>query len=425
MKKKKILLLAFSFIFCLGAVYPFYKKSKIYDFQADVAIWGPIVMADGIGRQTVELAEALRKKHKVQILSNHVEKTDIPLETRKILKTKYKKPPKVIIVEESLWGPGDPLNRFFSETDSKDQIRFAYTMLESTKIIPEWVMMINLYFDAIIVPDPFLVDAYQSSGVTVPIFHIPLGIDIGNFLEAPLKQAKTNGPFVFACLGTGIERKNHKMAIQAFAKAFGNNENVHLHINCRTAVPEIRNSIIEEIKKQNCSNIKYTEVRLRKDAYLKFFSSIDCLLSFSKGEGFSIQPREAMALGIPVIVTDNTAQSTICKTGLVKSVLSPIAEPRYYYDRNLSDGEHFNCHFDDAVAAIQDVYENYDNYLSNGPEMRAWASAYDYKNLTPLYESLVAPKNIILGKTNEVSTDSLTTNSPQLYEKYKKIFNLP
>lgn len=403
---------------CLIAGYQVFKYVDLHLTQADVAIFGPIVMADGIGRQTVELAQVLAKKYKVQILSRYINKTDIPKEIKKVLKTKFKKQARVTIVEESLWSPGDPLDRFFPNVSTKDEIRFAYSMLESTRIIPEWVMMINLYFDGVIVPDPFLVEAYQKSGVTIPVFCIPLGLDLENFLKVPLKEPKTNGPLIFAALGSGIDRKNHKLMIQAFAKALGNNENAWFYINCRTVDPEVREEIINEIKKQNCSNIKFTEVCLRKDAYLKFFSHVDCLLSFSKGEGYAIQPREAMALGIPVIITDNTGQSTICKSGLVKVVSSDIQEPCYYFGREINDGEQFNCNLGEAVAAIQDVYQNYMQYAQKGAIMRKWASLYNYKNLEDQYYTLVAPKKIALGEVNEVTADCITTNSPSLYRKY-------
>jgi glycosyltransferase involved in cell wall biosynthesis len=183
-------------------------------------------------------------------------------------------------------------------------------------------------------------------------------------------------------------------------------------------VPEVRDEIIAEIIKQNCSNIKYTEVCLNNDAYLKFFRSVDCLLSLSKGEGFSIQPREAMALGIPVILTDNTAQMTICQSGLAKVVSSTIAEPRYYYGRPINDGEHFNCNVDEAAAAIRDVYLNYSQYANKGSMMRKWASAYNFKNLGAIYESLVSPKKIALGDANEISAGGIVTDSQALYNKY-------
>ncbi len=394
------------------------KKLAVERQRPDISVVGPIVMADGIGRQTVELAQVLAKKFRVQIRSEHVDKTDLPHNIRPMLKKQFSQPAKVVIVEESLWAPGAAVDRFFSTADGKDQIRFAYSMLESTRIVPEWVMMINLYFDAVIVPDPFLVDAYVKSGVLVPVFCIPLGLDMQPFLEAPLKQAKAKGPFIFACLGAAIDRKNHKMAIQAFAKALGNNENACLYINCRNGTKETRQEIINEIIKQKCSNIKYTEICLKKDAYLKFFRSVDCLLSLSKGEGFSIQPREAMALGIPSIVTDNTAQSTICQSGLVKVVPSAIAEPSYYFDRPFSDGERFNCTVEDCAAAIEDVYQNYSKYLEKGVAMREWASAYDYSRLSSHYECLVAPKKVVLGDVNAVTADCLYTDSEALYKKY-------
>jgi len=426
MKSKRKIILILIAIFGFFGAYPLVKRGVFKGYcyvtslmyRPDVLIQGPIVMADGIGRQTVELARVLAKKHRVQIRSKYVNKNDMPSSILSMLKTQYKQPARVAIVEESLWAPRNGLDRFFPSVHSGDQIRYAYSMLESTRIIPEWVMMLNLYFDAVIVPDPFLIEAYVTSGVTVPVFYIPLGLDIHPFLHAPLKQAKKKGPFVFATLGTAIDRKNHIMTIRAFAQAFGNDKNVQLHINCREGRPEVREEIVNEIVKQNCGNIKFTELRLKKDAYLKFFQSVDCLLSLSKGEGFAIQPREAMALGIPAIVTDNTAQSTICKSGLVKVVSSNIAEPAYYFGRSIPDGERFNCAIEDCVAAMQDMYHNYGKYLEKGPAMREWARAYDYSHLSHQYECLVAPKQIVLGDEDKITADCIYTSSRALYEKY-------
>ena len=323
-----------------------YKRFKYSEIRPDIKIFGPILMGEGIARQTVELAQALKDKFIVEIVATSLKKEGVPKQIRSLLRKKYGKEARVVIIEDILWFPHGKIDRFFKRTEDQDQIRFAYTMFESTRIVPEWVLMINLYFDAVIVPDPFLVDAYKNSGVTVPVFYIPLGLDLKRFLTTPLKEEKKEGPFVFAALCSGIERKNLITTIRAFAKALGNDERARLHINCRTADPEVRDAIFTEITELGCSNICYTEFSLKQDAYLKFFRSVDCLLSLSKGEGFSIQPREAMALGIPVIITDNTAQSTICQSGLVKVVSSLIKEPRYYFDQKISCGHQFNCDVD-------------------------------------------------------------------------------
>ena len=58
--------------------------------------------------------------------------------------------------------------------------------------------------------------------------------------------------------------------------------------------------------------------------------------------------------------------------------------------------------------------------------MRQWASRYDYSQLTPLYESVVSPKQLILGKSNEVLPNStIITDSQALYDKYIRVMELP
>lgn len=386
-------------------------------------------MADGIGRQTAELASVLLEDFKVNIISNHFVDVDIPHKIKKLLRqdqrdaeNETRKLGRVVILEESLWAPGGDLARVLHTISRDDQIRIAYSMLESTGIPQEWVMQLNLYYDAVAVPDSFLMDSYRKSGVTIPIFELPLGLDLDAFLKQPLKQAR-NEKMVFANLSACLDRKNHILLVRAFARAFGNKEDVVLHINCRTGDEEAEKALVEEIVKSNCSNIIYTELTFRRDAYLKVFKGIDCYVSLSKGEGFSIQPREAMALGIPVIVTNNTGQSTICKTGLVKVVESPLAEPARYFGRPYKAGYRFNCTLDDAVAALLDVYQNYDKYLKNGSEARKWVSFYSYSNdyLKKLYKTLVSPKEIVLGNENKLEPDRLTVDSQELYEKYLRL----
>ena len=228
---------------------------------------------------------------------------------------------------------------------------------------------------------------------------------------------------VFANLSSCLDRKNQILLIQAFAKVLGNNDDAILKINARVGDEEAKSEVLEEIAKLNCSNIHFTEIKLKNDVYLKFFQNVDCYVSLSKGEGFSIQPREAMALGIPVIVTDNTGQSTICKSGFVKVVKSEIVEPAYYFKSKFSSGHRFNCNVDEAADAIMDVYQNYDQYLNKAQDARKWASNYSYSNdkIAELYRTLVGPKKLILGDENQVTSEYLMTDSKELFDKYRKL----
>jgi glycosyltransferase involved in cell wall biosynthesis len=396
-----------------------YKK---YFEDPYVTLVGPIEMADGIGRQAAELGSILMKDFKVNILAHHYDKEDVSSSIRKLMWKRNKRLGKIVIFEQSLWDPAGKPSKALSKVQHEGQIRIAYSMLEATRIPQEWVMQLNLYYDAVAVPDAFLVDAYKSSGVKIPVFELPLGLNLQPYLKQPLKKGR-NPVMLFSNLSTAIDRKNHVTLIQAFAKALGNVEDAVLHINARGVDQATKAAIEKEIVKQNCSNIHYTEIRLRNDAYLEFFKTIDCYVSLSKGEGFSIQPREAMALGIPVIAANNTAQTTICNSGLVTAVTSSLLEPAYFFKKKIPSGHYFNCNVDEAASALLDVYNNYDVHLEKGAKARAWSSFYDYSsgNLPKLYKSLISPKKIILGSKNELHEDYIETDSKELYEKYLKV----
>jgi len=268
--KTLFLLILIIFLSVLGK-FIFFKKHSL--LRPDVTIIGNIAMADGIGRQTAELAQALSEKYRVQIKGKILSNNDLPSKIKKLCKKKYKKQGKIVILEDCLWFPGHDIGRHFTRAKNDEEIRFAYSMFESTKIPYEWVLYLNLYFDAVIVPDPFLIDAYKNSGVTLPIFHIPLAIDIDNFLQKPIKEKKENKPIVFANLSAAINRKNQVKLIQSFAKALGNNPKAVLLINSRDVFEETKSDIKNAIKESGCSNIHFSNFKLKGDAYLHFFEN--------------------------------------------------------------------------------------------------------------------------------------------------------
>ena len=378
---KKIFLAPTLFILLSFAIYPLYKISHTKNRQKpDVAICGSIALTDGKNKQTIDLAQTLAEKYNVQKMFRYANQVDLSEKIKKRLKSEHKQSPSIVIMKENLWTPGDPPDQFFYEVDSKKQVRYAYSTLNPRDILSEWVIMMNLYFDAIIVPDLFLVDAYVKAGITVPIFHIPPGIDVGDFLRTPLKQPKTKGPLIFASLGDGNTQENHKMVIQTFAKALGNIENAKLYVNCQSPLPWVRDEIINEVIKQNCNNIRYTEVCLKKDAYLKFLNSVDCLLNFSIGKKFSPQSQEAIALGIPIILTENTEHPMIRNNEFVNAVPSFISVPSHH-DRYIYRRELFLSHLEDHAAGMRNMHWNYTKHASKRPMIRKWASNYHYKNL--------------------------------------------
>jgi glycosyltransferase involved in cell wall biosynthesis len=394
------------------------------DKQPYLTVLGPVLMTDGLGRHSAELIDALKNEMEIGFkATGPFFLKETPLDIRKILKRKAPLG-KVLVYQDYLVVNGQPLSGSLQTLKNKDHIRIAQSMFESSAIPPEWVIVLNHYFDAVFVPDKFLVEVYKNSGVTIPVFELPLALNLEKFYKIPLKMAK-NSPVVFANLSTAIPRKNQVKLIQAFHKAFGNSPEVKLRLNSRQGEPFYSQAIKNEIYRLGATNIEFTEIVLPDELYLKTFQNIDCYVNVSTGEGFSIQPREAMALGIPVIITDNTGQSTICSTSLVRKIPSLVKTPAFYPTYSNYYGYSYDCELEDIVSALKDVYDNYDYYLQQGPAAREWAKQCSFEHLRSLYLGLIKPKKMILGSINKITPDCLFTDSQELCEKFNQLVGVP
>ena len=222
-------------------------------------------------------------------------------EVKKIVRKANRNLGNVVLFEGSVWTPHTFDYQLLEAPSQPDEIRIAYSMFESTEIPHEWTFILNRHFDAVAVPDPFLVEVYQNSGVTIPIFLLPLGRNLQPYLTYAKKRDEKK-PFTFGNFCSCLDRKNHLTLIRAFAKAFGNNPNVRLILNMRTIYnPGLLESIREEMGKLRLKNISLTTLELSQNSQLDLMNELDCYVSLSKGEGFSILPREALSMGIPVI----------------------------------------------------------------------------------------------------------------------------
>ena len=298
-------------------------------------------------------------------------------------------------------------------------IKLALVTLETTKAPRLWVEAINNKFDGVVVPDTWLVDVLRNSGVVKPVFVVPEICPLEDFLAKPL-QMQPHKPFVFGVSALIEKNKNYDLLLDAFAAEFKNAEDVLLKI---TSAGNLNaEKLRERVKTLGLNNVQINTKSLSWQEYVNnHMSAIDCYVLISKGEGFSMTPRESLALGRPCILSNHTAHQTICQTGFVRPVDALIIEEHdgeNYSGERL--GNNFNCTIDDVRAALRDVYEHYDQYLHKAHQAREWAAQYIAKNLRALYVSLFKPSRVILGESNEVTRDYLMTNSAELYEKYRR-----
>ena len=147
--------------------------------------------------------------------------------------------------------------------------------------------------------------------------------------------------------------------------------------------------------------------------------SLDCYVFPSQGEGFSVTPREAIALGLPCILSNNTVHKTICDSGFVLPVKADQKSPAIYEVFNNSQlGYFYDCSLEDLCQAMLEVYNNYDQYIKNSLKGREWVKQYLWDSLKPTYLNLFRPKEIVLGDENIITDCILQTSSKKLYKKY-------
>jgi len=179
------------------------------------------------------------------------------------------------------------------------------TMYEAHKCPDVWANKLNSLRLPVIAPSQFVLDMFKNSGVKVPVSLLTLGVDSAFY--APMKREFPEGrPFRFLTVGKLEHRKNIESAVRCFKDAFMD-ENVEFVIKTRERfLPNQVRSMI-----QGDSRIRLIEKTLSEDELRKLFYYCDAFVYPSRGEGFAFPPRNAVATGMPTIVTGWSALNEI------------------------------------------------------------------------------------------------------------------
>lgn len=164
--------------------------------------------------------------------------------------------------------------------------------------------------DAIWTPTTFCRDAYIRSGVPADKIQIvPNGIDPALFTpDGPAPGVPTSKKFTFLFVGGTIFRKGIDVLLKAYTTAFAASDDVCLVIKEIGGDSFYKGQTAEEIiknirKNPNAPEILYTKTMLTDAQMAELYRSCDVFIAPYRGEGFSLPTLEAMACGLPVIVT--------------------------------------------------------------------------------------------------------------------------
>jgi glycosyltransferase involved in cell wall biosynthesis/tetratricopeptide (TPR) repeat protein len=164
------------------------------------------------------------------------------------------------------------------------------------------------------VPTEFVRQAFVQSGVPgAKVKVVPNGIDPAVFHPGvrPLKLA-TSKSFKFLFVGGTIHRKGADVLLQSYLRSFSAKDDVCLVIkDFGTKSFYAGQTLGAQIKAAQAApgapEIEYLDGELAPDELPALYTACDCLVHPYRGEGFGLTILEAMACGLPVIITGGGA----------------------------------------------------------------------------------------------------------------------
>lgn len=194
------------------------------------------------------------------------------------------------------------IDRTIAHKHAFNAVTALYLMWESDQLTPALEKLVKA-FDFVIVTTNILDE--NLAKMNIEVSHLLHPYDYANLIK--FKQKEVTDYLVFG-ISCGLwPRKNVALLATIFADVFGNNPQYVLKIHTRFD-PELDDfaseySILSKLM-DNFENIQLESISYNRDDYVSWMRSLDVYCFISSGEGYSITPREALHLGIPVILLD-------------------------------------------------------------------------------------------------------------------------
>jgi len=182
-----------------------------------------------------------------------------------------------------------------------------------------WIKNMSKFADQVWVASNANRDAYIKDGL-VPdkVKLIPWGVRKELFeKEYDTFELGTNASFKFLFNGGCVHRKGIDLLLEAYSKEFTRDDDVCLiikDVSSNYVYDNVyKSTILELMSNEKYPQIIYIAKDLTKEDLISLYKSCNCYVHPYRGEGFGLPIVEAMASGLPVIVTNSGSALDFCK----------------------------------------------------------------------------------------------------------------
>lgn len=237
---------------------------------------------------------------------------------------------------------------------------FIFTMWEGTRL-PE-AYRDNLHeFEKVIVPSQHNVDLFGLYHPNVELCLLGVDPDVWHYQKRP----EVTNTFRFLIGGSG-SRKGTDLAYKAFRTVFGGQFRPD-EDGVRWSGPGPEPRLVMKNPRAEDFHAPWVEMisgKISAEAEVDLYASAHCYLQPSRGEGFGLQPLQAIAQGLPTILTNAHGHESFAKLGIPIGWSLAPAEYFIYGDA----GDWWEPNFEELCEAMWDVYSHYDTHESRAKD---------------------------------------------------------